>query len=137
MDRARTGAQLLLHSTVALLVGQTDNRLLGAPDLPSGRRNLNYSKSNFSVITCLGVQNAEADGMNTASGPTSCTSTELECERSCQEPRVGLHVPVIAQTTRHSRRLDLGRQCFTKLSSTKFRRDPFSGPPCTHGQTAV
>jgi len=33
MESAKTGAQFLLHSTAALLVGQTDNRLLGATDL--------------------------------------------------------------------------------------------------------
>jgi hypothetical protein len=33
MDSANTDAQFLLHCTVALLVGETGNRLLGATDL--------------------------------------------------------------------------------------------------------
>ena len=119
----------------ALLVGQTHNRLLGATDLPLGRRNLNYLKSDFTVITYLGVENAEADGMNRARSPKFCMCSELECERSRQESRVGLNTHAIVKTTRQSCRLELGRQCFTKVSSTKFRRDLFSGPICAHRQT--
>jgi len=43
-------------------------------------------------MACLGVENAEADGMNTAISPTLCTCSELECGHARNRARVGLHV---------------------------------------------